>query len=209
MKDWLPVFRRARASLVILGTVLALCLLLFFGSAQLRTHLTNDLSQKQAQTSAEQERLNEKQKDFDNIRSNIEQFRQLQQRGMIGTARREDWVEQLVATRKELGLPDTLAYTLKQPAPVSTNTTPEPPAASEAPPTASDAPLAHNLEFELRNIHEEELLALLKTYQGKANGRFRVQSCRLTEPSASGLQAQCTLRFFTLPQKAAAPTTPQ
>lgn len=200
MKDWLPVFKLARKSLLVLAGILIFSLSLYFGSDHIRKLLTANLGNKQAQLAAEQENLTQKQKDLDNIQSHIEQFRKLQQKGLIGAARREDWVEQLIASRKQLGLPDTLAYTLKQPIPLRDGATAEDTAATTTP-ASPDAALAHNLEFELRNIHEEELLALLKTYESKVLGRFRVQSCRIAEPSAAGLFAQCTLRFFTLPQK--------
>lgn len=204
MKEWHPVFRRARRSLFLLAGALLLGLSLFFGSAHLRNQLTADLGQKQSQLAAEQEQLAGKQKDLANIQSHLQEFRRLERQGMIGAARRENWVEQLMATRQELELPDTLSYTLKPPAPANTGTE-QPPAGEESPPNA-EAPLAHPLEFELRQIHEEELLALLKNYQNKESGRFRIQSCRLSEPGASGLSAQCTLRFFTLPKKTAGAT---
>lgn len=206
MNDWLPIFRRARKSLVVLLTILAVSLGLYFGSAYSRGQLTADLAQQQAQISSEQENLAQKQKELDSIQANIQKFRQLQQQGMIGKAKREEWIEQLIATRKQLGLPETLTYTLKQPASLSANPNPEQTPADSTQAVASDAPLAHNLEFELRHIHEEELLAFLKTYQSKVNGRFRIQSCRLAEPATNGLLAQCTLRFFTLPQKPAGQT---
>ncbi|MBS1197544.1 MAG: hypothetical protein H6R18_1329 [Proteobacteria bacterium] len=205
MKDWLPVFKLARKSLLILAGVLIFSLFLYFGSAHLQKQLSADLASQQAQIAAEEENLGQKQKDLDNILSHIQQFQKLQQKGLIGAARREGWVEQLIASRKQLGLPDTLAYTLKQPTPLREGAAPEDAAAATTP-TPSNAPLAHNLEFELRNIHEEEFLSLLKTYEGKVLGRFRVQSCRITEPSPTGLTAQCTLRFFTMPQKPAGQT---
>lgn len=200
MNDWLPVCRRARSSLIVLTGVLLFCTGLYLGSAHFRTSLSNRLGQKQAQVSTEQEALNQKQKDLDNIQSHIQQFRQLQEQGLIGTAQREDWVEQLLATRRQLGLPENLTYTLKQPTPVSTNPTPEQTPADTATAAAPDSPMAHNLEFELSQTQEAELIALLKTYESKVRGRFRVQSCRLSEPGANGLTARCTLRFFTIPQ---------
>ena len=205
MKDWPPVFKLTRKSLLVLAGVLVFSLFLYFGSAHLQKQLSTDLASQQAQIAAEEENRGQKQKDLDNILLHIQQFQKLQQKGLVGAARREDWVEQLIASRKQLGLPDTLAYTLKQPTPLREGTAPEDAAAATTSPP-SDAPLAHNLEFELRNIHEEELLALLKTYESKVLGRFRIQSCKFAEPSSSGLFTQCTLRFFTMPQKPAGQT---
>ncbi len=201
MNDWRPVFRQARASLYLLFAILLFCLGLFFGSSHVRDRLALELAQEQANIVTAQENLTQKQKELDNVRSNIEKFQKLQQQGLTGTARREDWIEQLLATRKQLGFAeDTLSYTLKEPA--SANPAPEQEAAEETQDGTQPAPLAHNLELKLRHIHEEELLAFLNTYQENARGRFRIQSCRLGEPSDQGLAAECTLRFFTLPTNA-------
>lgn len=206
MKDWLPIFRLARKSLLLLAGVLFISLGFYFGSTHFRSHLSTDLEQQQALISSEQENQTQKQKELDNIQTNIEKFHLLQQRGLIGKAKREEWIEQLIATRKQLSLPETLTYSLKQPtALLSANPDQEQTGTDPAQPIANDTPQVHNLEFELRNIHEEELLSFLKTYQDKVPGRYRIQSCRLAEPSENGLFAQCSLRFFTLPQKPAGP----
>ncbi|OQA30875.1 MAG: hypothetical protein BWY57_02614 [Betaproteobacteria bacterium ADurb.Bin341] len=210
MNDWLPVLRLARTHLLVLGGILLLMLALYFGSAHIRDLLSAELAAQQAEVSAQQENQVQKQKDLDNLQLNIKRFRALQQRGLVGPARREEWVEQLLISRKQLGLPDTLAYHLKPPARLKPEGALEQAAGGTGQDAASDAPLAHDLEFELRDIHEEEVLALLEDYGRKVNGRFRVQSCELTEATATGLMAKCVLRFFTLPGKAAGPTsTPQ
>lgn len=202
MNEWLPVCRRARTSLIVLTGVLVFSAALYLGSSHFRTTLNQRLGQRQAEVSAEQEALNQKQADLDNMQSHIQQFRRLQEQGLIGTAQREDWVEQLLATRQQLGLPEQLTYTLQQPTPLNSNPNPEQAPADASQPVSPDTPLAHNLEFELSQTQEAELIALLNTYESKVRGRFRVQSCRLSEPSANGLTARCTLRFFTLPQVA-------
>ncbi len=208
MNDWLPVLRLARTHLVAFSALLLLMLILYFGSAHVRDLLAAKLEAQQAGVSAERDRLAKKQSDLDNLRANIERYRILQQRGLVGAARREEWVEQLLASRKQLGLPDTLAYHLKPPVRLHAGTDVAQ-AASGAQDSAEDGPLVHDLEFELRNTHEEELLALLEDYGRKVNGRFRVQSCELTEATVTGLRARCVLRFFTLPQKPAAQTATQ
>jgi hypothetical protein len=67
----------------------------------------------------------------------------------------------------------------------------------------STSAMTHDLEFELKDIHEGDLLKLLHHFRDKAHGRFRIQSCTLANPSATGLFAKCTLRFFSLPEVAA------
>lgn len=207
MNDWLPVCRRARTSLIALTGVSIFSAALYLGSSHFRTTLNQRLGQRQAEVSAEQEALSQKQSDLDNMQSHIQQFRQLQEQGLIGAAQREDWVEQLLATRQQLGLPEQLTYTLQQPTPLNNNPNPEQAPTDTNQPLSPDTPLAHTLEFELAQTQEAELVALLKTYESKVRGRFRVQSCRLAEPGPSGLTARCTLRFFTLPPVAQAAQT--
>ena len=207
MNDWLPVLRLARAHLLVLGGILLLMLALYFGSAHIRDQLAAKLAAQQAEVSAERDNLAKKQSDLDNLRLNIKRFRTLQQRGLVGTARREEWVEQLLASRKQLGLPDTLAYHLKPPVPLQASADAGQAASGTVQDSTGSGPLMHDLEFELRDIHEEELLALLEDYAHKVNGRFRVQSCELAEATATGLRAKCVLRFFTLPQTPTAPAS--
>lgn len=197
MNDWLPIIKQARTSLLVLAGVVIFSVLLHVGTVFLRNHVSAQLSQKQNQVAAEQENLATKQKDLESMKSSFGRFRDMQKRGVTGRTRREEWIEQLIASHRELRLPETLTYTLKQPSAVIPAGTPGQTGGENA---GNDAPLAHDLEFELRSIHEEELLAFLKIYEGKVNGRFRVHACQLGEPSASGLAARCTLRFFTLPQ---------
>lgn len=201
MNDWLPVLRLARTHLVAFSGILLLMLILYFGSAHVRDLLAAKLAAQQAEVSAERDRLAKKQSDLDSLRLNIERYRTLQQRGLVGTARREEWVEQLLASRKQLGLPDTLAYHLKPPVRLHASADAAQAASGTAQDSAEGGPLMHDLEFELRDTHEEELLALFEDYGRKVNGRFRVHSCELTEATATGLRAKCVLRFFTLPQK--------
>lgn len=206
MNDWLPILRRARTPLLVLAGTAVLGAALFFGSRHVLDQLEQGLAEAQAQSGVQQAALAEKERDLAGTEANLGLFRTLQQQGLVGIAEREAWVEQLLASRRDLGLPETLTYTLKPPAPLGT----DPAAATSAAPTpaAADAPMAHDLEFEIRDIHEAELLALLDTYRAKVRGRFRTQSCRLSEPAPSGLAARCVLRFFTLAPVAPKPVAP-
>lgn len=201
MKQWLPIARLARLHLVIASIVLAACLTVVVGSQQFRKQLQVELGQLQNQVAAQQEELAGKERDLAYLTANLGRFRGLQAQGLGGAPEREGWVEQLVATHQELALPTPLVYTLKPPAALNA---PEGPAGETAP-QAAGGPQTHDLEFELHQIHEEELLALTEHYRAKVRGRFRVQSCQLAEPGRQGLAAKCMLRFFTLTDK---PPTP-
>jgi hypothetical protein len=149
--------------------------------------------------------LETKRQDLANIRQHIEQFRLLKQQGLVGRADREGWVEQLVASREQLGVGSSISYNLKPPQPMADSMVPDASAGVQAAAPialAADAPGSHDLDFELVGIHEGELITFLNHYQAKVQGSFRVQSCRLGRPTATGLVASCTLRFFNLPEPA-------
>lgn len=203
MNPWRPVLQRARRALIGAGGALLLAAGIILGAAHLRDRMRLDAGQEQARLGALQGTLAERQDDLDNIKAHIDDFQNLARQGLVGEANRTGWVERLQASRERLRLPETLAYTLKPPRPLGA--APEDPSLAATgvpavePAPGGEAPLTHDLEFTLREIHEEELLALLADYRRTAGGRFRVQSCRLGDPGQAGLTATCTLRFFTLP----------
>lgn len=201
MSDWQTIFSLARRCLIVLVSALSAGLALYFGSLFLRDKMQAELSQLQQTESASQANLAEKQTDLNNLQSNINRFTVLRQQGLVGNADRAGWIEQLLASHQRSGLPNTLAYTLQAPKPLAQQGDPADPAAAAAD-SASGAPTApqfYDLDMALSNIHEDELLALLRDYQAQVKGRFRVNACTLSGRTETGLSARCTLRFFTLP----------
>jgi TolA-binding protein len=204
MTDRQTTILLARRSLVVLAVAVAMGLALFLGSRVLKERMRNDLAQAQQAESANQASLTEKQADLANLQAEISRFDALRGQGLVGKAEREDWAEQLVASRQRSGLPDTLVYTLHAPKPVAAPSAAAG-AAEGAPPAdaagtpASSGPQFHDLDFELTGIHEEELLTLLRDFQAQVKGRFRVNACTLSARTDTGLSARCTLRFFTVP----------
>ncbi len=193
------ILQRARLSLIVLASAIVLSLAIVFGSAHVRDDMQQTLMQSRAQTSAQQAGLAEKQQDLAYIEAHIGQFMTLRKQGLLSSPDRENWAEQLLAARRHLGLPDTLTFSLPPAATMSGEAAAGGEPAAEEATSSAGGVLIHDLQIEMRDIHEEELLALLREFQARIADRFRVQSCRLSAPSASGLTAQCTLRFFTLP----------
>lgn len=201
MSDWQTIFSLARRCLIVLVGALSAGLALYFGSLFLRDKMQAELSQLQQTESASQANLAEKQTDLNNLQSNINRFTVLRQQGLVGNADRAGWIEQLLASHQRSGLPNTLAYTLQAPKPLAQQGDPADPAAAAADPAsgAPTGPQFYDLDMQLSNIHEDELLALLRDYQAQVKGRFRVNACTLSGRTETGLSAHCTLRFFTLP----------
>ena len=139
--------------------------------------------------------LAQREADLKNVATHIKDYQALQRSGLVGSPAREAWVEQLLAARVALRLPDTLTYVLNAPAPFEA-------VQSDAAESTPVTHLTHDLSVELSGIHELDLLRLIDRLRDTAGGRFRIQSCQLTNPGASGMTARCVLRFFTLQEGA-------
>lgn len=199
------IFLRARRQLHILGGAIFFALSLVLGSIYVRDSLRKNLATNEGVLAARQTTLAVKQADLVSIKSHIARYRELKNQGLIGTAERESWVEQLVASRAQLGVGDALSYLLKPPTPVAEPATTDGAVAAPgvtAAPGEGEGAVFHDLEFEIRGTYETELFRLFADYRSKAKGRFRMQFCRLGSPSSNGLNAQCTIRFFNLPEAA-------
>jgi hypothetical protein len=155
----------------------------------LKNQVQTQLTQKQQAESDLQDSLATQRADLASLQSSTGRFSQLRQQGLLGQADREGWAEQLVASSQRVGLPDNaLRYTMLPPKALAD----------------AGAARIYDLEFELKNSHEEDLLALLQDYRTHVKGLFRVEACRLENLSDQGLLARCTLRFFNLPDDQAA-----
>lgn len=202
MNDLKTIARLARRSLIVLAAALALALALYGGSRFFRDGMRTELAQLQQLNAASHASLAEKQLDLASLQEKINRFSVLRQQGLVGVAGREGWAEQLAASHLQTGLPGPLIYTLQAPKPLAWpngSTTGAEAAASESGAGTTTGPVFHDLDFELKNIHEGELLVLLRDYQTQVKGRFRVHACTLSNPTEAGLSARCTLRFFTIP----------
>lgn len=200
MTPWLTIIHMARGGLAVMAASLAIAFGLVQWSAYHAKQVHSELAQLQQSETEQNETLQQAQKDGLGLSDNLARFAALRKQGLIDQADRAGWVEQLLASRQQLGLPDTLVYALQAPKPLR----PEGSAANadtgQSPDSAEPQISAsyHDLEFGITHIHEEELLALLQAYKSSVRGRFRVNSCTLLEPTTNGLSARCTLRFFTM-----------
>jgi hypothetical protein len=124
--------------------------------------------------------------------------------GLIGPAQREDWVRTMIGAYEALGFHGVPTFKLNKARPL------DPPATTGVVPTqfgagasssnSSDAVgiFVHDLEFKLAGAHEGDVFSLLSAFQRDYPGRHRVVGCRLADPLAQGLSAECTLRFFNI-----------
>lgn len=194
MKAWQPILRLARKSLYLLGIVLVLCAAVVAGTASWASKVNAALAQLQASVQAQQDQLTAKQNDLLNMRDHIKRFETLRTQGMVGSADRAQWVEQLQASYQGLGFGSRIAYQLQVPQPMGD-------AAAQAAGADGEAPVTqfHDLKFEMRDGHEGDLINLVRNYRDAVKGRFRVQSCVLDGAKQDGLNANCVLRFFSVP----------
>ncbi len=207
MKSWRSILLAIRPQLILLAIALLLALLMGGGGLYLEERSHEALRQQTLEAQRLQSDLSTRQQDLLYLSRHIEAFERLKEQGLLSLPDRENWVENLLTTRHTLRLPETLAYTLTPAHPLDERPLdPNAPTANEPPP--ADSPLIYDLQISLNEIHEGELLNFLAAFQASIKEHFRVQSCLLNHPEQTGLQAQCTLRFFTLPPPAAETTAP-
>jgi hypothetical protein len=208
MNSLRPILQHARGGLIALCLALSVSLGLALLSRYQHEAARSELMRMQGDLTVARMNLGERQSDLSQLQSHIERFHQLARSGLLGTPERAAWVEQLVQSHRRGGLPNNLSYTLRparaasQPAPTSSSRLTEPSAEN-----ALGELQFHELEFKLQGVHEEELLSFLQDFETHASGRFRVDACQLSEPTPSGLVAQCNLRFFTLSWAASSAAT--
>jgi hypothetical protein len=206
MSDWNVVLLKARRSLTMLAVVVFVCVALVYGLKMLATSLQQRLASQQASLQEQQTLLQTQQNNLNNVRSHIKAYEKLRVQGLVGEADRALWVEQLQASHMRMGLPGKISVQLQAAKPLATTDTPaDPPSNPPADPAVTPiVPLTHDLQFEIREVHEGELLGLLQDFRANVRARFRVDSCQLRDPTDSGLTAICTLRFVTIPANMAA-----
>ena len=205
------VLQKSQRQLQWLAVAVVLSLALVGGSYYLRDSLATRVAENQANLTAQQQLLTQRQLDLENIHEHADKFRALRAKGLVGNGDREGWVEQLGQSRAALRLPDTLTYHLGRPRSIEDadvgsgagfDAAPDIAEATEGAPADGQAPQVNDLDFELTEVHEGEVLALIDHYRRAVHGQFRIQSCRLGGAAPNGLSAKCSLRFFNLPEKA-------
>lgn len=194
MNGWQPILRLARKSLYILALVLVLCAAVFAGTQSWASKVSVALAQLQASVQAQQDQLTAKQDDLRNIRDHIKHFEFLRAIGMVGSPDRAQWVEQLQASYHALGFLGRLVYQLQAPQPLV-----DAAALAEGAEVQGSPTQFHDLKFEMRQSHEGDVVNLIGNYRDTVKGRFRVQSCTLDGAKEDGLNANCVLRFVTVP----------
>lgn len=210
MNEWKTVLTPARRSLVVLVLACVVSVGVILGLRHFASDFKNALLQLQAAVQEQQTQLATRQSDLLNIHDNIARFEALREQGLVGDPDRALWVEQLQSSYKRLGLPGTMAVELSAAIPLpgkdAANAQAVAASLSSAPPTG---PMAHDLQFGIRDVLETEVLALVDDFRTQAKGRFRLNACKLHTPVSTGLSAQCQLRFISIPlEKSTPPTLP-
>ena len=201
MNPWSLILLQARRSLIILGSAVLLFIAAVYGSGRLADNLSATAAATQSNLQVQNTLLEARRSDLTNVRDHIQAFESLRQRGLIGAGERALWVEQLQASYKKLGLPGSIGVQLQvakalAAADAAPDAAPPPEGSPEETPIV---PMAHDLQLEVRSVHEGELLDLLREFRNHVKGRFRVNACSLRDPAETGLSAQCVLRFVTVP----------
>jgi hypothetical protein len=191
MNEWKPVFQLAKKGLIVLAAVVVLAAVMVWLAQEYAHQASGLFMQTQSELQSNQSQLDAQMDDLKNMENHIQRYEQLKSKGLVGEPQRARWVEDFQASHADAMLPNTLTVVLQSSVPLAAY-------ASEADP-ASAQPYAHDMEFSLRDVHEQEVLDLIAHYKNRVQGRFRVQTCQLSGPKPSGLDARCVLRFVTVP----------
>lgn len=209
MNEWKTVLVPAKRSLVVLVLACVVGIGVVLGLRHSAGDFRNALLQMQAAVQEQQAQLEIRQSDLLNIHDNIARFEALRAQGLVGDPDRALWVEQLQASYKRLGLPGTVAVELSAARPLPGKDAANAQAVAANPPSAPPTgPMAHDLQFGVRDVLETEVLALIDDFRAQAKGRFRLNACKLHTPVGTGLSAQCQLRFISMPLEKPTPPTP-
>jgi F0F1-type ATP synthase membrane subunit c/vacuolar-type H+-ATPase subunit K len=200
MSDLKVILKKSKAGLSALAAALLVGAAAIAASLAFRDQTLSALAAARQAEDSTKSVTEQKEQSLKRLTSEIERYRVLEKKGLVGVPDRTGWTEQFLASQKQLAIPDSLTYTLQPPKPLVDQ---ENAAASPAEPTNPDAPkpptpLMHDLEFALTGTHEAEVLKLIQDYQARVNGRFRVNNCTFGAPTPKGMSANCTLRFYTL-----------
>lgn len=193
MNNWQPVLQLARRNLIALVLVALLSAGLWFGISYLASQSSVDVAQLRNALQEQSRQLRAKEVDLRDQRNNRRRFEELRAAGLVGNPDRARWVEQFEASLRAIGLTQRPIYTLQTAKPLALDANlpvPVDPAAVEV--------LAHDLQFELHQVHTDDVLRLIDDYRTRAAGHFRVNACNLHDPKADGLLAQCVLRFVSV-----------
>jgi hypothetical protein len=191
MTEWKPIFLLVKNSLIVLAMVVLVAVGLVWFAQQYVQQANSMLMQTQAELQGNQSQLDAQMDDLQNMENHIQRYEQLKAKGLVGDPQRTRWVEDFQASHVDVKLPNTLTVILQSSVPLAAY-------ASEADP-AGVQPYAHDMEFSLRDVHEQEVLDLIAHYKNRVPGRFRLQMCQLSGPKPNGLDARCVLRFVTVP----------
>lgn len=200
MSDLNVILKKSKAGLSALAAALLVGAAAITASLAFRDQTLSALAAARQAEDSTKSVTEQKEQSLKRLTSEIERYRALEKKGLVGVPDRTGWTEQFLASQKQLAIPDSLTYTLQPPKPLADQAnaaaSPPEPANPDAPKPAT--PLVHDLEFALTGTHETEVLKLIQDYQARVNGRFRVNNCTFGTPTPKGMSANCTLRFFTL-----------
>ncbi|MFN9748218.1 MAG: hypothetical protein ACK53K_08735 [Burkholderiales bacterium] len=142
--------------------------------------------------------------------------------GLVGPARREEWVQSLIAAHERLGLKGTPSFKLSKPqrlteaitaamGAVMASNMQSPsmfePSTPAVPGTGLEV-YSHLLEFKLQDVHEGEVLSILSSLLSEYPDIQKPGGCHLMDPQPTGLTAECSIRFFNVVPPRSGLTTP-
>ncbi len=185
-----------RGALILLVVALLVSGGLFYGSSYVHDQVERENRSEQlnlTRVRSEYQTIDDEQRI---IETYLPQYRTLEERGIIGSERRLDWVETLRAAAAKIRLP-SLRYELF----------PQGEYRAEFPlPQGAYKVYESTMRLDLGLLHEGDLVALLAELNRNSEGLFTVSSCSIRrngeqvrfEPNVPNISASCELRWLTV-----------
>lgn len=196
-----PVLKSAKAALFLLALTIVLALIAVIGLAKYHTEKKQTIWQAEQRLASTRENISKLTFDLDTINNLAKKYRRLTQVGFIGEPNRDRWVQGLEAIYRDTHLPPTLRYSLAPAQLFNPQAQPK-----HIPSAYMNNILHHDLALELSGIHDGEFLDFMARLSRDWQTPYRVNSCRITreDEALAGLQINCTVQLYSLPDKATA-----
>ncbi len=180
------LLRALQPTIISCSAAVILCGLVWAGSAWYARHADTRSQQLQIQSQNSLQAKLQGLQDKQLIGQYAQRYRELQRLGLIGEARRAEWIETLKSASRDLQLAD-VQYEL-QPQTIEEVTTPDG--------NPAQYQIARNtLKFSVFVPGEDRFVQLTEYFEKLAPGVFRYIDCTLTQDTSvgarRGLQAQC------------------
>ena len=119
MSDLKVILLESKVGLSALAVALLVGAAAIAASLAFRDQTLNALAAAQQAEESTKSVTEQKEQSLKRLNIEIEHYRMLEKKGLVGVPDRTGWTEQFLASQKQLAIPDSLTYTLQPPKPLA------------------------------------------------------------------------------------------